>query len=73
MTREPRRAAPPDLRWATGGGSAIGDCNGYHLATTKQRGTLCGRYGPVTPPNPPSDFAICGTCARIAKVAKVEG
>lgn len=72
MYSREKREAPAGLRWATGGGSSIGDCNGYHLAHEGPRGTLCGRYGPATPPDPPADYSICGSCARIAKVPKKE-
>ena len=66
--------APDGLRWATGGGSAIGECNDGHLAPdTGVAGTLCGRYGPATPPNPRPGSRICGNCARIAKVSRVAG
>lgn len=66
--------APEGLRWATGGGSAIGGCNGGHLAPdTGVAGTLCGRYGPYTPLNPRHGTRICGNCARIAKVSRVVG
>ena len=63
-------AAPQGLRWATGGGSRIGDCNGFHLALPHKRGTICGRYGPETPPNPSRRVLICGSCARIAGVER---
>jgi hypothetical protein len=62
--------APQGLRWATGGGSSIGACNGYHLAQPDIRGTLCGRYGPHTPPDPQKGQRICGNCARSSGVAR---
>jgi hypothetical protein len=65
-----RRSAPGGMRWATGDGSPIGDCNGYHLARGRKLGTLCGRYGPSTPPDPSWSQVICGSCARIANVAR---
>lgn len=64
-------AGPPQgLRWATGGGSTIGGCNGLHLAKADQRGTLCGRYGPATPTARVGD-TVCGSCASSAKVPRV--
>jgi hypothetical protein len=63
--------APVGYRWATGAGSPIGGCNGYHLARSDIRGTICGRYGPHTPPDLPHGTPICGNCARIAKVPRV--
>lgn len=65
-----RRPAPEGLRWASGGGHPIGGCNGYHLATTV-KGTLCGKFGPATPPDPRANYPICGRCAQIAKVPRV--
>jgi hypothetical protein len=63
--------APEGMRWANGGGSLIGGCNGYHLATITTRGTLCGRYAPATISDPPSGTRICGSCARIAHLPAV--
>lgn len=65
-----RVSAPKGLRWANGGGSQIGGCNGYHLAKVEIRGTICGRYGPDTLVDPQKGQRICGNCARIAKVAR---
>lgn len=70
INQQERRSAPEGLRWATGGGDPIGECNGYHLAPLDTRGTICGRYGPHTPLDPPTDTKICGNCARIAKVPR---
>jgi hypothetical protein len=65
-------SAPPGLRWANGGGSPIGECNGWHLARLDISGTLCGRFGPNTPKHgPEKGERICGSCARIAKVPRV--
>lgn len=61
---------PEGYRWATGGGSPIGDCNGRHIAVDDGTpGTLCGRYGPATmrdpqPPRYPGDDAPCKVCLR---------
>lgn len=65
--------APDGFRWANGGGSPIGGCNGYHLASEGVRGTLCGRFGPYTPPNPRIGAKICGSCARIAGIPAILG
>ncbi len=64
---ETRRAAPGGLRWATGGGSPLGGCNCYHLARSEIRGTLCGRYGPHTPPDPEPNTRVCRSCERVYK------
>lgn len=65
-----RRVAPEGLRWATGGGTVIGGCNGVHLAKADISGTLCGLYGPATTIGPQPGYVICGNCARIAKVPR---
>lgn len=59
-------AAPEGLRWATGGGSPIGGCNGIHLAPEDERGTLCGAYGPANVSTVVAGDRICGSCARVA-------
>lgn len=64
-------SAPDGMRWANGGGSLIGGCNGWHLAPLDQSGTICGLYGPATRgvlPQPGD--RICGNCARIAKIPR---
>lgn len=66
------RTAPTGMRWATGGGSQIGGCNGYHLARIGIMGTLCGRFGPHNAPDPSLGTRICGACARLAKVPVIE-
>ena len=55
---------PPGYRWATGGGSPIGDCNGRHIAVDDgKRGTLCGRYGPASMSDPTSPRDVpCKVC-----------
>jgi hypothetical protein len=67
--RETREDGPMSLptgfRWATGGGSEIGGCNGLHIAPEDKRGTLCGLYGPATP-EPRVGTKICSRCARLA-------
>lgn len=68
--RRETRLAPFGMRWATGGGSSLGGCNGLHLARGDRRGTLCGLIGPHTP-KAYVGSTICGSCARIAKVEKV--
>lgn len=57
---------PDGYRWASGGGSQIGECNGVHIAPNDQRGTICGRYGPATI-RPGADQRVCGNCVRIVK------
>ncbi len=68
-----RVAAPSGLRWATGGGSIYGGCNGLHLAQKGRTGTLCGQIGPATPLDPEQGERICGNCSRIAKVPRIVG
>lgn len=65
-------AAPDGLRWANGGGSNVGECNGWHLAPVETSGTICGRYGPHTiEVLPKRGTKICGNCARIARLPRV--
>jgi hypothetical protein len=70
---EMRRTAPEGLRWATGGGSPLGDCNIHHLAKAEIRGTLCGRYGPHTPPDPTTNTRVCRSCERVYKAITRKG
>lgn len=65
-----QRPAPDGLRWANGGGSPIGECNGLHLARKDVRGTQCGRYGPHDTTALVGN-RICGNCARIAGIPRI--
>lgn len=67
MTHDRQFVEPPEgFRWASGGGSPFGDCNGIHVAPAETRGTICGRYGPGTLRAVRNGDTMCGSCGRVA-------
>ncbi len=69
------RSLPAGLRWANGGGSNWGDCNGRHIAPVELLGTLCGRIAPntiATDPTRPAD-TVCRSCLRVLAARQKRG